>query len=116
MGTILSFIDESIHVIHRLRATGLGAAWWCCRTRNTVRVWHKGIPLCQQWQRMLHSKVPHLPLVDATCHLHTKDFQTVQQRPPCPITQLAILRCHYQWAQKSLKDSIVIVHMSGIMG
>ena len=38
---ILSFIDESIHVIHWLRATGLGAAWWCRRRRNTVRVRHK---------------------------------------------------------------------------
>ena len=55
VGTIISFIDESIHVIHRLGAAGLGAAWWCCRTGNTVRVWHKGIPLCQQRQRMLHS-------------------------------------------------------------
>ena len=44
---ILSFIDESIHVIHWLRATGLGAAWWCRRTRDTVRVWHKRIPFFQ---------------------------------------------------------------------
>ena len=44
---ILSFIDESIPAIHWLRATGLGAAWWCRRTRDTVRVRHKGIPLCQ---------------------------------------------------------------------
>ena len=44
---ILSFIDESIHVIHWLRATWLGAPWWCPKTRDTVRVRHKGIPLCQ---------------------------------------------------------------------
>ena len=96
MGTILSFIDESIHDIQWLRATWLGAAWWCCRTCNTVRVSHKGIPVCQQWQRMLHSKVPYLPPIAATCHLHTKQIETIQQRPPCLITWLAILRCHYQ--------------------
>ena len=44
---ILSFIDEPIHVIHWLQATGLGAAWWCRRTGDTVRVRHKGIPLFQ---------------------------------------------------------------------
>ena len=48
VGTIILFIDESIHVIHRLEEAALEAAWRDCRTGNTVFMRHKGIPLCQQ--------------------------------------------------------------------
>ena len=94
-GTIILFIHESIHVIHRLGAAGLGAAWRYCKTCNTVCIRHKGIPLCQQRQCVLHSKFPCLSTVATTWYFHTKHIDTVQQRRPCPVTQLAILCCHY---------------------
>ena len=66
VGTTISFMDESIHVIHGLGAAGLGAAWWYCRTCHTVRIGHKGILLCQQGQCVLHSNVPCLSTVATT--------------------------------------------------
>ena len=95
VSTIILFIDESIHVIHRLGAAGLGAAWRNYRTGNTACIRHKGIPLCQQRQRMLHSKVPCLSTVATTWYLHTKHSETMRQRRPRPVAQLAILCSHY---------------------
>ena len=53
-GIAISFVDESIHVIHKLGATWLGAAGRYCTSRYTVRIGHKGIGLCKKRQHVLH--------------------------------------------------------------
>ena len=40
-------------------------------------IWHQGIPLCPQRQRMLHSKVPCLSTVGTTWYFHTKHIDIV---------------------------------------
>ena len=90
MGTTVLLIDESTHVIHRSGAAGLGAAWRYCGTGYTVRIRHKGIPLCQQRQCVLHSNVPCLTTVAPTWYFHTKHMEIVRQCSPCPIPQHAI--------------------------
>ena len=49
-GTTISFINQSIQVIHRLGAAWLEAARRCSRIDYTVRIRHKGIPPCRQRQ------------------------------------------------------------------
>ena len=64
--TTISFINQSIHVIHKLGAAWLGAARRCCRTGYTVRIGHKDVPLCPQRQGMLHSNLSCLSMVGTT--------------------------------------------------
>ena len=64
--TTISFINQFIHVIHRLGAAWLGAARRCRKMGYTVRIGHKGLPLCRQRQGMLHSNISCLSTVGAT--------------------------------------------------